>query len=414
MIPFKDSLSFCSPAHGGFGIIRAAAAVPESRQLFICPAACFRHGSLGAIEHGYKNRLAYCAITQAEIAQGYDRVIAEGIEEYLRRLPTPPKVLFVYVSCLDDFIGTDLEAILKRAAKQHPDILFQAGHMNPIASSTKRPPLVTTLDAMTNVLPTWEEQNRDEGITLFGNILPIPDTNELVRILTEKGRPVRQIGNCRDFAQYCELTRSSSCIITRSFYAYAVSRLQQKMAMPSCSMPVSYDIEEVAAQYETLSEFLGMDLAKETRKDREKAEQEIAETVRLFAGLPVYVSDSATFTPCSMALALRSYGFCVPRVYTQELAGKEKEAAAKLEALGTSIVQADDPSQHDAFGGSALAAAIGEEAAYLSGARYAVDLSEDDRMCGYGGIRSLMRMLRESLQAPADLRTMIEEYGGVI
>ena len=115
---FDGNLCYCSPAHGGWGIIRVAALIPESYLLFVCPAACFRHGALGAIQHGYKNRISYLYIDQEDIVEGYDSLIEDGIDELLQRTKEKIKLLFVYVSCLDDFIGTDLDAVLEKIGKK--------------------------------------------------------------------------------------------------------------------------------------------------------------------------------------------------------------------------------------------------------------------------------------------------------
>ena len=97
----KESLHYCSPAHGGWGPIRMTQLVPESQLLFCCPSACFRHGALGAFQHGYKNRMAYLYLTREDIIRGYDDILLEGAEEYLCRLEGRLKVLFLFVSCLD-------------------------------------------------------------------------------------------------------------------------------------------------------------------------------------------------------------------------------------------------------------------------------------------------------------------------
>lgn len=115
---FEKTLHYTSPGHGGWGIIRVAALIPESYLLFICPSACFRHGALGAIQHGYKNRISYLYITPADIVEGYDRIIEEGTAELLEGTKEKIKVLFLFVSCLDDFIGTDLDMVGKTVRKE--------------------------------------------------------------------------------------------------------------------------------------------------------------------------------------------------------------------------------------------------------------------------------------------------------
>ena len=62
-----SSLHYCSPAHGGWGIVRVGMLIPESYQLFVCPSACGRHGALGAVKQGNKKRLSYLYIDEADI-----------------------------------------------------------------------------------------------------------------------------------------------------------------------------------------------------------------------------------------------------------------------------------------------------------------------------------------------------------
>lgn len=57
---FEKTLHYTSPGHGGWGIIRVAALIPESYLLFICPSACFRHGALGAIHTVTKTESHIC------------------------------------------------------------------------------------------------------------------------------------------------------------------------------------------------------------------------------------------------------------------------------------------------------------------------------------------------------------------
>ena len=78
---FNSTVHYCSPAHGGWGVVRVAMLVPESYQLFVCPSACGRHGALGAIEHGNKERLSYLYIDEADIVSGsYEDLILEGVD----------------------------------------------------------------------------------------------------------------------------------------------------------------------------------------------------------------------------------------------------------------------------------------------------------------------------------------------
>ncbi len=411
---FEPNLCYCNPAHGGWGIIRVAALIPGSYLLFVCPSACFRHGALGAIQHHYKDRISYLYINQSDIVDGYDQEILDGVDELLERTEKDIRLLFIYVSCLDDFIGTDMEKVTSILGKRYPDILFRAGHMNPIASSTKMPPAVTTFDAMLSVLPNWEKS--DSGVSIWGNFVGIPEDNELIRVLEKNGHPVRQISSCNSFSEYEEMSRSGKSIVIKPFVRYALGRLEKRTGATHVEMPISYDIDAVSQEYQVLSSFLDEDFSEEIEKDRILCEAAIHSTREEVADVPVFVSDSATVFPLALAVALLKYGFHVTRVYLSEVVGPDQKYADILlsDYPHVKIIQGDHPDSVFRSETETIALAVGEEAAYLSHACYVADISSDEGLFGYQGIRILMDTMRLAMKEKADIRKLIDEYGGIV
>lgn len=411
---FEPNLCYCNPAHGGWGIIRVAALIPGSYLLFVCPSACFRHGALGAIQHHYKNRLSYLYIDQEDIVDGYDQLIMDGAEELLERTEEDIKLLFIYVSCLDDFIGTDLDKVASTLEARHPGILFRGGHMNPIASSTKMPPAVTTFDAMLSVLPVHDEL--DNGITIWGNFVGIPEECELIRVLEKHGHKVRQISSCRDFSEYEQMSKSSLSLVFKPFANYALSRLEKRTHASHIAMPVSYDMDSIEEEYEVLEKTLGESILKDLSEERKRTEESIQRAKEEVGDLDVFVSDSATVFPCSLACALLKYGFHVTRVYLQEVVGPDQVYATKLQSEYPEIqlIQADHPDSVHRCEEDTEALAVGEEAAYLSHAIHVADISSDEGMFGFHGIRILMDAMAKAVKEKADIRMLIEQYGGIV
>lgn len=411
---FEPNLCYCNPAHGGWGIIRVAALIPGSYLLFVCPSACFRHGALGAIQHHYKDRISYLYINQSDIVDGYDQEILDGVDELLERTEKDIRLLFIYVSCLDDFIGTDMEKVTSILGKRYPDILFRAGHMNPIASSTKMPPAVTTFDAMLSVLPNWEKS--DSGVSIWGNFVGIPEDNELIRVLEKNGHPVRQISSCNSFSEYEEMSRSGKSIVIKPFVRYALGRLEKRTGATHVEMPISYDIDAVSQEYQVLSSFLDEDFSEEIEKDRILCEAAIHSAREEVADVPVFVSDSATVFPLALAVALLKYGFHVTRVYLSEVVGPDQKYADILlsDYPHVKIIQGDHPDSVFRSETETIALAVGEEAAYLSHACYVADISSDEGLFGYQGIRILMDTMRLAMKEKADIRKLIDEYGGIV
>ncbi len=411
---FESNLCYCSPAHGGWGIIRVAAMIPESYLLFVCPAACFRHGALGAIQHGYKDRISYAYIEQSDIVEGYDQVIKEGIRELLSRSKMKIKLLFVYVSCLDDFIGTDLDAVLEQMQEEYPDVVFRPGHMNPIASSTKLPPAITTFDSMLEALPT--HSILDENITFYGNFVEIPRDNELIRALNSYGRQVRQIITSETFDEYKELSRSKYGLLLKPLARHGLSHLEKRTGAVHTEAYISYDLRLINDTYIRIEEMLGLDLRSKVEGDRKHAEEAIDAALMHVGQIPVYVSDSATIFPCQLALALLKYGFNVKRIYAEDLVGPDQWAIKIIqeEYKDVEIIQADHPKMNKRKLDREFALSIGEEAAYLSNSMYVADISADEGMFGYQGVSILMKKMSEAMNAQADIRRLIEEYGGIV
>lgn len=414
MVEFKEDLCYCSPAHGGWGIIRLAAKIPDSYLLFVCPAACFRHGSLGAIQHGYKDQISYVYIQHEDIISGYDRVIEDSIEELLTRSKKTIRLLYIYVSCLDDFIGTDLEAVLEKARKKHTDIYFQAGHMNPIAADTRIPPMISTFDAM--LKPLSYPSSRDKSISVFGNFYPYPKDSDLVYVLESHGHKVRQIGDCNTFEDYLDMSRSKYAVYVKPFVKYAIDNLSKRIGIIPIYMPSSFDIDVIDKQYMQLQQILGEDLSRELEIYRESAVAAVKRAKEAVGGIPIVVSDSATPFPFQLALALHKYGFNVTDVYAEQIIAPDEPAlkAVTKEIPDINIVQSDLPKMYRRTTEEKYCIAIGEEGAYLVQSSFIANVTSEDPLYGYHGVRLLMEMIEESIKEKADIRKLIEEYGGVI
>ena len=100
---FENTLHYSSPGHGDWGVVRIGMLLPESVQLFVCPSACGRHGAIGAMRQGLKDRLFYLYVDQKDIVDGYDDLIPHAVEEVLAVLKKRPRAFYIFVSCLENF-----------------------------------------------------------------------------------------------------------------------------------------------------------------------------------------------------------------------------------------------------------------------------------------------------------------------
>lgn len=416
---FEKTLQYSSPGHGGWGIIRVAALIPESHQMFICPSACFRHGALGAVQHGYKDRTSYLYITPADIVSGYDNLILEGADELLSR-DKSIKVLFLFVPCMDDFIGTDIESIACEVQKKHPEIVVRACHMNPIAAESKKPPLVTTMHSMFSAIET-ENCATENAVNLCGSFAPIERECELFDFLGDYGIEVRQLANYKTYEEFCEMGRSKYNLIMQPAGKFAAEYMDKHYGTSSYKYMITYDMDELRAYYEEWAAILDKNHKKKQKSfDLDVMEKETKESiehaVKALNGLPISVASSAVLRPCTLARALLKYGFTVKEVLVQEVLPVDREAYQYL-CEQHPEVQISQPRHHKSAvrnNKDKNMVAIGFEGAYLRESDYVVDLSGDEGMYGYYGVKRLMKMLEKAIEEKADLRKMIEEYGAVV
>lgn len=406
-----NDLCFCSAAFGSWGIVRLGSLVPECKMLFVCPYSCGRHNSIGAIKHGYKDRIGYLFIDEQDIALG---TIDEDLLLAVRELvdsDNPPKVMLIYFSCVLYMSGFDWDAAIDALSEEYPEIEFRACMMNPIAGDSAEPPVPVMLRTLCSLW--YAECERTNTANLLGSYSNLSEDCELSEVLKRCG--IKALYHFTDFDKYHDYARmggSSLNIVVRPEGLLAAKAWQD--SAKHCFTPVSYDIEQIREQYEDIFSKLG------ARTDLssfiQKAKEEIQKTLSVVGNRPIAVCSSAVCRPYSLARALIRYGFTVSDVFEDFCAEYERDARAELESMGTiAFHDIHNPACVDAVGKmGSCEIAIGYSAGYYSGVEHVVDLMMDEGMFGYGGICRLMRMIRDAAQSTSSVQVMIESYGLII
>lgn len=414
---FESTLHYATPAHGGWGVVRMGMLAPESYQLFICPFACGRHGALGALKQGLKDRISYYYVDQSDIINGYDDLILNAVEELLRVLKKRPRAMFVFVSCLDDLIGTDCDAVEAELELRDPDIQFRIAHMNPITLGSDEPPPIGIQKRIYSLLSKQPE--RDNGVNSIGNLVAVDPKCELHKMLAQEAvSGLRHVSQYQNFDKWQEMARSSANLVLMPPGMKAAKEMEARCGIPYRFFPVSYDLDVVAEQYRGIHEFLhpNASASYDLTADRQAAEKAIENTVKKLGRLPLILDSSAVVRPFSLAKALSKYGFTVYRIFAQEVIPSDHEAFEWVtEHMPTvEILQPEhnDIVKFDRRFPDSLS--IGVNAAYISGSGHVVDLFADEGLFGYYGIRKLMELMEEAADTTIDLRSLIEDYGLVV
>ena len=413
---FPSTLYYETPAHGGWGVVRIGMLAPESYQFFICPFACGRHGALGTVQQGLKDRLSYYFIDQSDIVNGYDDVIPRAVGELLAQLDQRPRAMFVFVSCLDDLIGTDCDAVEDRLNRMYPDVVFRMSHMNPISLDSEEPPPVGIQKRIYSLLA--ERAEHDDGVNSLGNLVAIDPDCELHRVLSIAGRPpLRHIGAYRSFDRWQEMAGSSANLVFTPAGLPPAKDLEKRCGIPFRFLPVSYDLDEIEKQYREIADLLKVKFDTQNfAGERRRALRAIGHTRMALGNLPLVLDASAVAHPFGLAKALYRYGFCVQRIFAQNVIPSDQDAfewvRANMPRVEIIQPQHSDIVKFDRRLRESLA--IGFDAAYISDSRHVIDLFADEGMFGYYGVEKIMLMMEQAIKTESNVRSLIDQHGLVV
>lgn len=414
-----STLHYTSPAHGGWGVVRLAMMIPESYQLFVCPFACGRHGALGAIGHGLKDRLSYLYIDESDIVSGgYEDLIPEAVAELLENLEKRPKVLMIFVSCLDDLLGTDHESILAVLREQHEDVRFTFCHMNPITLDTDDPPPVNIRRKMYGLLEPSE--GKQQQVNLIGNPVQIRQESELFAFLQALGiEAVNHIAQFQTYEAYQQMASAKWNLVIAPPAVRAARDMKDRLNIDFELAYANYREEDILDTYTRLMGKLadGRDVRFDLEPYRMNARQAVRIAKEAVRDRPIFIDYTAVLFPFAAARALCEEGFRVAGILAQTVCEAEKKHADWIfkhmpEIKVLNPLAHDIPTMIGEFQEDGIA--IGFEAGYITRTRHVYGLVNNEGNFGFDGLIQLMEGIVHAVQTETDLETMIKNYGLVI
>ena len=403
---------------------RAILRIPESHDLYLCPNSCGRRQGIRALKNGEAEHASFLSFSQADVALGdYLHQIDDAVDAVLERVSPRPRVLTLHVNCIDDFLGTDTDALLAELAQRHPDVTFLLARLNPIAADVRggaSPAQVVQAGLYAPLVPVASGEH-DAGVNVVGTFARLPESSEVYDVLAALGTPadeVRDLLSCPTFADYQLMARSRLTLSVGHLGDGAAADMQERLGIPWMAWPACYDLDEIARRYARLTELLGAEaggadagsdkmgteaeacapglpasVAGLLANAREKAEAALARAREALGDMPLYVDTSASLMPFSLALALLRYGFNVRAVFALHSKGWDDDARRELEGghPGVLVVTSqgyDLPRE---------AVSVGRDAAFLVRAHHLAGLYHDEGYFGFDGVARLADALVESL-----------------
>lgn len=374
--------------------------IPDSHSLHICPAACGRRNGIRAIKNGEKEHISFLYITQSDLISGcYEQLVGDAVEELLRVLKPQPRAFHLYVNCVDDFLGTDEQALVAEMEARFPNIRFAVFHIDPVAGDAKIKPgmrMHAQLFTFLQPLPM------DNGINFIGHFSSLHPDCELFSFLKQWGvDPVREIFRCKDYAAYENMARSQLNLVLMQMGEYAAQQLQNRLGTPYLLQLAAYRMNQFDSDYAALAAALNRALP-DLAPYRTAAEAEIAATRKALGEMKIMVDSSASMCPFSLTRALLEYGFSVQAVFA--LHAKDADMTDRMWILQNHpevvIVQREGYQDILGYRFDPNCLCIGFDCAFLLKARHLVDMYHDEGYFGYHGLCRLMRDMRSAAEKP--------------
>ncbi|MDR0525874.1 MAG: hypothetical protein LBG90_08415 [Spirochaetaceae bacterium] len=422
----NGTLHFCSPAHGGWGVVRVACLLPETQLLFVCPEACGRHGAIAALEQGYRRKITYLCIDDQEIILGgYEAEIERALDDIMAKVQPRPKAVLLFLPCIDDLLAGDHTSAMKRLEQKHC-VPIRLARMNPIMLDNKMTPMLRVQKALYEFLP--ETPEKDRGIIILGAFRPPSRDSELAGLVERLGfGPIRHPEFCSDFEEFKKFSKSSGALTIRPEGTAAADYLKTR-GIPPVFAPVAFDSASIIERYQRILTFLsalpgaagGIISAEDIfRPTAEETAVKLQQTAEVLQGASIAVDATVTASPFSLALALVQGGIRVNRIYANYLPSHERDALKKLAGLDGSIIGANPnhARKHGRRPSEPLAdIALGFEAGYATSAARTVPLAFDEQRYGFEGFQKILDALADAVseRKTPDLREQIKAYGLVV
>ena len=226
------SKAFDRPERACFNLTHYARLIPDSHAVFVMPPGCSRILRLSAIEEGISDRFTMFNLEQSDVINGdVESILIGGTQATIGRLTEEgrrPKILAVFASCVDSFIGTDHEYVMSELRAADPDIHFLDLAVDPINRDTL-PPLVRLHNAVTDL---FERTAPARSVNWLGGYLPPANDHPLLQKLEAQGIPSRHLLDCATLDELRLLGNSAANIAVTAVAVPALKRLKARLGIP--------------------------------------------------------------------------------------------------------------------------------------------------------------------------------------
>ena len=412
-VPFRQGLEYSPPARGPWTIVHVGMLVPECHEIFVCAQGCLRGVVLSAAELGLQRRFSTITVTEEHLRDGQlEDTIIEGVTHILERLPKLPPAVLVYSSCLHHFSGADLGWAYRKLSEAFPDVVFTDCYMTPTLRKSEMPPDNKMRRQLYHGLRPADLPKG--GLLVAGSLEAFGPESDFARAAHAAGVPFFELPGMTTYEEYRRMAHARWVVTVNPAALQAGRFLAERHGMRHLQLLLDYNEQRIDDSLGTLAELTGIPLW-DTTAEKSAARTALAQAADALAGRPVAICQTATTRPVALARRLVESGIRVTDLYCDSFlpADKTDFEILRTKAPGILVHPTTVPEMRFATPAEKRddIVAIGQKAAFFTGATHMLNMIEGGPWWGHGGVRSLALALEAAAREPVDVDRIISVKG---
>lgn len=412
-VPFRQGLEYSPPARGPWTIVHVGMLVPECHEIFVCAQGCLRGVVLSAAELGLQRRFSTITVTEEHLRDGQlEDTIIEGVTHILERLPKLPPAVLVYSSCLHHFSGADLGWAYRKLSEAFPDVVFTDCYMTPTLRKSEMPPDNKMRRQLYHGLRPADLPKG--GLLVAGSLEAFGPESDFARAAHAAGVPFFELPGMTTYEEYRRMAHARWVVTVNPAALQAGRFLAERHGMRHLQLLLDYNEQRIDDSLGTLAELTGIPLW-DTTAEKSAARTALAQAADALAGRPVAICQTATTRPVALARRLVESGIRVTDLYCDSFLPADKTDFEILRKKAPSILVHPTTVPEMRFATPAEKrddiVAIGQKAAFFTGATHMLNMIEGGPWWGHGGVRSLALALAAAAREPVDVDRIISVKG---
>ena len=416
--PFGLGIEYSPPARGPWTIVHIGMLLPEMHEIFVCAQACLRGVVLSAAEMHVQDRFSTITVTEEHFRDGrLEETMIEGTAHILETLPKRPKAVLLYTSCVHHFTGADVEWAMHVLSERYPDIVFIDAYMTPTFRKSEMPPDNKMRMQLYAGLERREEPKG--GLLLAGTLEPFGKSSFFAQIAARAGVPFYELAGLERWDDYLEMSNATVAVTINPAAKQAGELLEERLGMTWLPLVLSYDEAEIDRENAKVAASLGLDpedpeLLEAAQADKAEARSALEEARHALAGRPVAICQSATTRPLGLARRLLEAGIHVTDIFADGFLTADHVDFEKLKVSHPTLRIHPITTPEMRFAPRDFPdgmVAIGQKAAWFTGAKHMVNIIEGGPLWGHAGLAALARRLAQASSHEADVASVIRIKG---